>query len=208
MIDYTADIREQIAALQERAENSRSCATHIIDLLLDDVFETCSTTKDDSADEFLGSMQDTVVSQAGQAVTSPEYEPPSPEYEPPELEEDNDGGAGWKCKICDAEYSVNFEVYEHLEMEHNIDGDNEEELEANCIKNYVTGEGSADKSETDNSDKSEIKEAVVGDVNVSRDGELSSPSTSISVHTPPIVTQSPPDYKQEAEPEKENVSTP
>lgn len=208
MIDYMAEIREKIAALQELAENSRSCATAIIDLLLDDVVKICNPAQDDSVDEFLGRMQDAVVSQADQAATSPEYEPPgSPEYIPPQPEEDKEGGAGFQCKICSAKYSGMFDVFEHLEEEHKMDGDNEEELEANCIA-VVVGEGTTDKSEAENSDKSELKEAAGGDVNVCVDGELASPATPISDPAPPIVAQSPEAGQEVAEPEKENVITP
>ena len=115
-MDYMAEMRRKIEEMQERAADSRGCAEAVVEYLLDTVVRSA------------GFMEE------GE-VASPEYQPPySPEYTPPTMEVEVAQDGSWACAICKKAFgTLIFEVFDHLEEEHGMNCDNEEELRKCCL---------------------------------------------------------------------------
>merc|ERR1712037_242429 len=78
-------------------------------------------------------------SNSGFGAASPDYEPPgSPEYIPPQNDMETEvaeTSQEFKCRICGfISEGVIFQLYEHLEEKHGMEGAEEAELEKCCVK--------------------------------------------------------------------------
>ena len=133
MIDHMAVMRRQIEEMQEKALEGRSIAEAMLAEVLAGVVESSN---------HLGRSEDRLdnngfgAEEPGNA--SPAYEPPgSPEYVPPQdnMEtEVSETPQSFKCSICGFSLEgVIFELFEHLEEQHGMEGAEEEELEKCCI---------------------------------------------------------------------------
>ena len=127
MIDHMAVMRRQIEEMQEKAMEGRSIA----EAMLADV--VASVVEESEGGEVFTS------SNSGFGAASPDYEPPgSPEYIPPQNDMETEvaeTSQEFKCRICGfISEGVIFQLYEHLEEKHGMEGAEEAELEKCCVK--------------------------------------------------------------------------
>ena len=136
MIDHMAEMRRKIEEMQERARECHSIAEGMLEEILIRVAEAGEEKNECVTRGELTQPRRDGAAERGNA--SPDYEPPgSPEYIPPQDDmetEVSQSHVRFKCGLCSFVVEGKFDLFMHIEEEHDMEGAEEDQLEKYCIE--------------------------------------------------------------------------